>query len=47
MYNGVTLIDNVLMKKDMRIVNLLDEILYNHLTERDWTFPFLLEDHEE
>jgi hypothetical protein len=46
-FNGVTLVDDVLMKKDMRIVNLLDEILYNHLTERDWTFPFLLEDHEE
>jgi hypothetical protein len=35
------------MKKDMSIVKLLDEILYNHLTEKDWTLPFMLEDNEE
>jgi hypothetical protein len=44
MYNGVVLVEDVLMKEDKRIVKLLDEFLYDHLTERDWTPSFLLEE---
>jgi hypothetical protein len=45
--NSVVLKDDVIMQSDKRLIELLDEILYNHLTDKDWTLPFMLEDDEE
>jgi hypothetical protein len=36
LFNGVIIKDDVVMKGGEDIVKLLDEILYNHLTEKDW-----------
>jgi len=44
MYNGVVLIEDIVMKEDKHIIKLLDELLYDHLTEKDWTPSFLLEE---
>ncbi len=43
-YNGVVLLEDIVMKEDKRIVKFLDELLYDRLTERDWTPAFMLEE---
>lgn len=42
--NGVVLIDDVLMKGNVHLINkFLDEVLYDHLTPDDWTPDFMRE----